>query len=113
MNARTEPRLKSTSALSISALIACVVAAPLSAWSLSASAERINIEAATKSSGLSRPTKGMSSADVEQRYGVPRQRVPAVGDPPISRWVYDRFVVYFESDRVIHTVVKRTPNASK
>jgi hypothetical protein len=28
-----------------------------------------------------------------------------VGDPPITRWVYDRFTVYFENDRVIHSVV--------
>ena len=31
----------------------------------------------------------------------------AVGEPPISRWVYADFVVFFEYDRVIHAVIKR------
>jgi hypothetical protein len=28
-----------------------------------------------------------------------------VGKPPISRWEYPGFIVYFESDHVIHSVV--------
>jgi hypothetical protein len=36
---------------------------------------------------------------------------PAGGDAPqhpvINRWVYDRFTVYFERDRVINTVLNR------
>jgi len=31
----------------------------------------------------------------------------AVGDPPISRWEYADFTVYFEYDRVVHAVLKR------
>jgi hypothetical protein len=30
-----------------------------------------------------------------------------VGDPPISRWVYDHFTVYFEYDKVLHSVVNK------
>jgi hypothetical protein len=54
-----------------------------------------------------RPTRGMTQSRVEANYGVPQSRHPPVGDPPISRWDYARFVVYFEHDRVIHAVMKR------
>jgi hypothetical protein len=55
----------------------------------------------------SRPTRGMTAASVESRFGAPKARLAPVGDPPISRWEYPDFVVFFEYDRVIHAVVKR------
>ena len=54
-----------------------------------------------------RPTRGMSEASVEAKYGSPKSKQAAVGEPPISRWEYDNFIVYFEYDKVIHAVVKR------
>ena len=47
---------------------------------------------------------------VEHDFGAPASKLtPAGGDstahPVINRWVYDRFTVYFERDRVIDTVV--------
>ncbi len=53
------------------------------------------------------PTRGMSEQSVAARFGEPVTKVAAVGDPPISRWEYPGFIVYFEYDRVIHAVVKR------
>jgi hypothetical protein len=53
------------------------------------------------------PAPGLSMQQVEQRYGAPAQMLAPVGDPPITRWVYDDFIVYFEYDRVIHSVVRR------
>jgi len=50
-------------------------------------------------------------AQVERRFGEPRQRVGAVGDPPISRWVYPQFVVYFEGSYVIHAVSRQAAPA--
>jgi hypothetical protein len=50
------------------------------------------------------PGRGMSMAQVEQKFGAPAERVPAVGHPPITRWVYPGFVVYFEYDHVVHAV---------
>lgn len=55
----------------------------------------------------SRPTRGMSEESVEARFGAPVSKVPAVGEPPISRWEYPGFIVYFEYNLVIHTVVTR------
>ncbi|HEX2139404.1 MAG TPA: hypothetical protein VHG33_06805 [Woeseiaceae bacterium] len=54
-----------------------------------------------------KPTRGMSQARVEANYGEPEARKSAVGDPPISRWDYENFVVYFEYDKVIHAVSRR------
>lgn len=54
-----------------------------------------------------RPSRGMSESSVESRFGAPVSKVAPVGDPPISRWEYADFIVYFEYDRVIHAVGKR------
>lgn len=59
------------------------------------------------SEGVPRPTQGMDMAQVEQKFGAPETKVPAVGDPPITRWIYDQFEVFFEYDKVIHSVIKR------
>ncbi|MEO1116946.1 MAG: hypothetical protein AAFX75_03625 [Pseudomonadota bacterium] len=55
----------------------------------------------------SAPQRGMTMQRVSERWGEPTRRVAAVGEPPISRWQYDGFTVYFEHDRVIHTVLDR------
>lgn len=54
-----------------------------------------------------RPTRGMSETAVEARFGAPMAKVDAVGEPPIARWEYADFIVYFEYDRVIHAVNRR------
>jgi hypothetical protein len=54
-----------------------------------------------------KPSRGMTQARVEARYGTPESRVSPVGEPPISRWEYSNFVVFFEYDKVIHSVTKR------
>jgi hypothetical protein len=56
--------------------------------------------------GLSR---GMTKAQVERRYGEPISRTPAVGNPPISRWNYPDYCIYFEGDLVLHTVANHAP----
>jgi hypothetical protein len=59
-----------------------------------------------------RPKPGMSMTAVESTYGRPAERHAAVGGevvqhPPITRWDYPSFSVYFEHDKVIHAVVRR------
>ena len=53
-----------------------------------------------------RPGRGMTMARVETRFGTPMNRRGAVGDPPISSWEYADFTVFFEYDRVLHSVEK-------
>ena len=56
-------------------------------------------------SDIPRPRRGMTMSKVEAQFGAPLERHPTVGKPPITRWDYDHFAVFFEKDRVIHTVV--------
>lgn len=58
------------------------------------------------------PTRGMHQDTVLRRWGEPQQRVAPVGGnlpqhPPISRWVYPGFTVYFERELVITSVGNR------
>lgn len=83
----------------------------LSAFSI-AQAEVISIadpryDVPNTTEGVLRPTQGMSMATVEQRFGQPEQKSAAVGEPPITRWTYKDFTVFFEHDLVIHSVVPR------
>jgi hypothetical protein len=59
------------------------------------------------------PARGMSKHRVETHFGKPRRKQPAVGSPPISRWDYDKYTVYFEGDRVLHTVVHSKVTSGK
>ena len=51
------------------------------------------------------PENGQSMASIESKYGRPAQRHQAVGDPPISRWDYGSYSVYFEHDLVLFSVL--------
>ncbi len=62
---------------------------------------------ANSQEGLPRPVNGQTMEQVEKRFGAPKKKMDAVGEPPISRWVYEQYTVYFEHDRVIDTVVHR------
>jgi hypothetical protein len=53
-----------------------------------------------------RPASGLTKAEVEARFGAPTRMIAAIGDPPISRWEYPSFTVYFEFERVIHAVAR-------
>ena len=58
-------------------------------------------------SASARPKSGMTMTAVESTYGMPTLKHATVGQPPITRWDYAGFSVYFEHDRVIHAVVAR------
>ena len=72
-----------------------------------ASADTLQMEGATAGSNDGRPTRGMTQASVESKYGSPASVKAPVGDPPITRWEYTGFVGYVEHDKVIHAVLKR------
>ncbi len=65
----------------------------------------VNDQVQLRDSGVERPTRGSTMHAVEQRFGQPAQRHATVGQPPITRWDYPNFSVFFEKDRVIHAVV--------
>ena len=57
-----------------------------------------------KESPVATPTRGMTMDQVADKFGVPVTKLPPVGTPPIARWDYPGFVVYFEHQHVIHSV---------
>ena len=59
---------------------------------------------AAKATATERPTRGLSMNSVEARWGAPVSRSEAVGQPPITRWEYPTFFVYFEHQHVIDSV---------
>lgn len=51
------------------------------------------------------PSNGLSQAEVVERYGAPLERRSPVGNPPITRWVYEDYSVFFEYDLVLESVL--------
>ncbi len=51
------------------------------------------------------PANGMTMSEVERRFGEPSERRAAVGNPPITRWIYAEYTVFFEHDLVIDSVL--------
>lgn len=88
--------------------LAIVLAVALGAFS-TAYAESLVIENIDKSSAslTERPNRGMSMDTVATKWGEPEIKRAAVGEPPIARWEYPGFIVYFEYSHVIHAVTKR------
>ncbi|MFI4889967.1 MAG: hypothetical protein ACHQIL_05490 [Steroidobacterales bacterium] len=91
-------------------LVAGVLAASLSGYCV---AETIATETgiAVKESSVPTPSRGMTMQQVVGKFGNPATKIPAVGKPPISRWEYPGFIVFFEYDHVIHSVVTESPAA--
>ena len=57
-----------------------------------------------RASSVERPARGITMTAVEAKFGSPANRHAAVGTPPITRWDYPGFVVFFERERVIDAV---------
>lgn len=60
------------------------------------------------------PKKGESMAQVTAHFGQPSKRYKAVGggskrQPPITRWDYAGFYVFFENSHVVRSVVPGRP----
>ena len=54
------------------------------------------------------PARGMTKSEVRKRYGEPSSKKAAVGQPPISRWDYPGYSVFFEHHIVLHTVIDKS-----
>jgi hypothetical protein len=70
-------------------------------------AETLSTATGDPAAAAERPNRGRTMAAVQSQYGEPTNRHAAVGDPPITRWDYPQFAVYFENDRVLHAVTVR------
>ena len=98
--------LEGTSTMLRKAIFAAALTLALAAGT--AGADSLLIEGIDTPAGSGElPTAGISKDRVTAGWGEPASKIAAVGEPPISRWVYGNFVVYFEYDHVVHAVVKR------
>ena len=97
----------------IHALCACAAVMTLSSiTSNTVSAETVYVpigQQASHMQEIERPEQGMTKVQVEEKFGQPRDWRRAVGDPPISSWIYNDFTVYFEYEHVIHSVLTHQP----
>lgn len=58
---------------------------------------------------INMPAHGDQQTQILQKFGEPRMRYKSVGQPPISRWDYPGFSVYFERTTVINSVQTHQP----
>lgn len=87
---------KTLSALAIATLVAAVPVA---------SADVLIIEK-LEAARTEVPSRGMTMDRVQGRFGAPLSVAGPVGEPPITRWDYNGFVVIFEYRHVVHSVEK-------
>jgi len=73
----------------------------------SLAADVLLIEEVRQAENMTVPANGSSMAEVEAQFGSPASKQGPVGDPPITQWVYDRWSVYFEYDKVLFTVLHK------
>jgi hypothetical protein len=77
-----------------------------------AQADTLLITRAQAAEHANLPRRGASMASVEAAYGAPTTRHEPVGGgsaktPPITRWDYPTFSVYFENSHVVNAVLAK------
>jgi hypothetical protein len=75
-------------------------------------ADTLLIERVKAGSEIGLPKRGSSMAQVEAQFGAPQQKFAPVGGgsghtPPITRWQYEKFSVYFENSHVVDAVLTK------
>jgi len=84
----------------------CLSAAGLAHCALAHAALEVDDgKVAVMPSATPQPARGAQMKTVEKQFGAPAEKHPTVGKPPITRWDYPNFSVFFEGDRVIDSVV--------
>ena len=87
------------------ALILGLIALP--AFVGTANADVLLIEEVRQADSMQLPANGMNKSEVRSAYGDPGTTHAPVGNPPITRWDYANWSVYFEYDLVLFTVLKK------
>ena len=77
-----------------------------------AAADTLLIERTQAASHANLPRRGASMASVEAAYGAPATKHAPIGGgsnrtPPITRWDYPTFSVYFENSHVVNAVLTK------
>ena len=75
-----------------------------------ATADVLLVDSIQSAPQMQTPRDGLSMSQVRQQFGNPASELPAVGEPPISRWEYNDFSVFFENDLALHSVIHHPVN---
>lgn len=75
------------------------------ALALPAQADVLLVESIESAPSVTTPRQGSNMDQVRTQFGNPEHVLPAVGEPPITRWDYPGFSVFFEHDLALHSVV--------
>ena len=80
-----------------------------------AHADTLLVDRAQSDAGQSLPTRGQTMTQVEARFGAPQVKHAAISgpnnrrsNPPITRWDYAGFSVYFEYNHVVDAVAAKS-----
>jgi hypothetical protein len=76
----------------------------LAATPLVAETVVVNDQVEVRTATVEMPARGTDMGAVEKHFGAPQAKHAAVGQPPITRWDYPGFSVYFEYQHVVHSV---------
>jgi len=95
-----------------STLLAIAILLP----AISARADELEMPGETVGTSLSKPSKGSTMKAVLHAFGAPTKKYAPVGggsvhQPPITRWDYPSFSVFFENSHVVDAVVPGSPPA--
>jgi hypothetical protein len=72
--------------------------------------DNLLVKRVQKEHGMQLPTRGMTMAQVKRKFGAPTRKLASRGGdtplhPVIHRWEYSNYIVYFEHNHVIHSVL--------
>lgn len=103
--------LVSLPALALALVIGAAVGVP-------AHADNLLVHRVQKESTMNMPTRGMTMAQVEHKFGAPQRKLDSRGGdtpkhPVIHRWEYPGYIVYFERSHVIHSVLNTPAGNNK
>lgn len=82
-------------------------------FSVTLHADVLIIDRIQKPQTFAMPSKGMSMHQVTSQFGEPNSKNAPVGNPPITKWRYDKYTVYFEKQWVISSVVNKSSTYEK
>ncbi len=69
-------------------------------------ADTLTIPVGSQGEAVEKPSLGLDMASVKRQYGEPEKVHGPTGEPPITRWDYPQFSVYFEHQTVLHSVTR-------
>jgi len=94
--------------------LSLALVAGIALYSPMAISDTLLVERVQAEQGVPMPTRGSSMAQVEARFGAPVNKFAAIAgpndredNPPITRWAYPNFTVYFENSHVIDAVMNK------